>query len=153
MKIFQAVCLLVCTPALALAQATPPPDESSKPQPLYPIVAKEHAGPGRIGVRLVWDKATGLPYIAAMTRGGPAADFGFEVGDIIIKIDKNYTSTLSDEDARLALHGEPGSAVELTVQRGDNPKLIIRSLERRVPAPNADGDDMVNPPMDETAKP
>jgi C-terminal processing protease CtpA/Prc len=152
MKLLQAVCLLVLTPALALAQATPPPDESSKPQPLVPILAKDHSGPGRIGVRLVWDKATAQPYIAAMTRGGPAADFGFRVGDVIVKIDKNYTNTMSEEDARLALHGDPGSAVELTVQRDDDPKLIVRSLERRVPPPGADGDDMVNPPMSEVGK-
>jgi C-terminal processing protease CtpA/Prc len=153
MKFLHAVCLLVCIPALARAQATPPPDASTKAKPIEPIVAKDHAGAGRIGVRLVFDKATGQPYIAAITRGGPAADFGFRVGDLIIKIDKNYTTTLTEDEARLALHGDPGSAVELTVQRDDNPKLIIRSLERRIPPPNADGEDMVNPPMSEVAKP
>jgi C-terminal processing protease CtpA/Prc len=153
MKLLHAVCLVVFTPALAFAQATPPADASTKEKPVEPIVAKDHSGPGRIGVRLMFDKATGQPYISAMTRGGPAADFGFRVGDVIIKIDKNYTNTLSEDEARLALHGDPGTAVELTVQRGDNPRFIIRSLERRVPAANADGDDLVNPPMDETAKP
>jgi C-terminal processing protease CtpA/Prc len=132
-----------------MAQATPPPDASTKAQPVEPVVASEHSGPGRIGVALNFDKTTHQPTIAILTRGGPAADFGFRVGDVIIKIDKNYTNTLSEDDARLALHGEPGSAVELTVQRGDNPKLIIRSLVRRIPSPNAE--DMVNPPMDEVA--
>jgi C-terminal processing protease CtpA/Prc len=152
MKIFHAACLLVFIPALALAQATPPPDASAKPQPVEPVLASQHSGPGRIGVGLVFDKTTGQPSIAILTRGGPAADFGFRVGDVIIKIDKNYTNTLSEEEVRLALHGEPGSAIELTVQRDDNPKLIIRSLERRIPPPNPDADNMVNPPMDVSAK-
>ena len=57
----------------------PPPDATSKPGPFQPLVAKEHQGLGRIGVRLAFDKATGLPHIIALTRGGPAADFGHKL--------------------------------------------------------------------------
>jgi len=151
MKLFLAACLTGFLPALALAQATPPPDATVKAPPFEPIVAKDHAGPGRIGVRLSYDKATGLPQISALTRGGPAADFGFRVGDVIIKIGKNYTNTLSQDEISLALHGEPGTAVELTIQRDDDPHYIIRSLSRRVLS--SDAEDMVNPPMSGVAKP
>jgi C-terminal processing protease CtpA/Prc len=112
---------------------------------------KNHQGPGRIGVRIEFDKATGIPYIASLIRGGPAEDFGFRVGDKLIKIDKNYTTTLTQEQVSLALHGQPGTGVELTIQRDDDPHYIIRSLERRVLPPGAQ--EMVNPPMSGVAQP
>jgi len=72
------------------------------------------------------------------------------VGDVIIKIDKNYTNTLSQDEVSLALHGRPGTGVELTIQRDDNPKLIVRAVERRILPAGAE--DMVAPPMSEVAK-
>ena len=71
MKLLLAACLTGLLPAVALAQATPTPDAPAKNPPFQPIVAKEHQGLGRIGVRLEYDKATGLPHIAALVRGGP----------------------------------------------------------------------------------
>src|SRR5271155_2245895 len=64
MKLLLTACLTGFLPALALAQATPPPDAPPKAAPFQPIVAKDHEGLGRIGVRLEYDKVTGLPYIA-----------------------------------------------------------------------------------------
>src|SRR5260221_11919260 len=132
MKPLHAACLLALLPTLAFAQATPPVDTSTKVQPFEPVLVKDHSGLGRIGVRLTFDKATGLPMISALTRGGPAVDFGFRVGDVIIKIGKNYTSTLTQDEVSLALHGEPGTGVELTIQRDDDPKYIVRAVERRI---------------------
>ena len=84
-------------------------------------------------MRLVFDKATGLPRIIALTRGGPAADFGLRAGDVIIRIDKNYTSTLTQEEVSLALHGQPGTGLlSLTIMRDDDPRYIIRAVERRI---------------------
>ncbi len=138
MKMLLAAGLLAFVPLLASAQATNTVDAPAKPKPIEPIIANAHSGPGRIGVRLEFSKDTGLPQIVGMTRGGPAADFGFQIGDIIIKIDKNYTNSLTPDEARLALHGEPGTGVELTVQRGDDPRLVVRAVERRVLPANAE---------------
>ena len=149
MKTFHAACLIGFLPALALAQSALPPDTSTQKQPFEPVLAANHQGPGRIGVRLDYDKATGLPHIAALTRGGPAEDFGFRVGDVIIKIDKNYTTTLTQDEISLALHGQPGTGVQLVIQRDDDPHLIVRSLYRQVLPPDAQ--DMVNPPMSAVA--
>jgi C-terminal processing protease CtpA/Prc len=149
MKSILAAAFLGFAPLLALAQTTPPPDEPVRPKPFQPIIASQHDGPGRIGVRLVFLHDSGLPQIAGLTRGGPAADVGFRVGDIIIKIDKNYTNSLSPDDAKLALHGQPGTGVELTVQRGNDPKLITIACERRVLP--ADAIDELNPDTDEVA--
>ena len=140
MKIIAKSVLVTITSALLLSTASygqpilssTPSDEAAKPKPVQPVVASQHSGPGRIGVRLAFLKDSGLPQIVAMTRGGPAADYGFCVGDVIIKIDKNYTNSLTQDEVKLALHGEPGTGVELTVQRGDDPKLIVRGIERRV---------------------
>jgi carboxyl-terminal processing protease len=150
MKLFLAACLTGFLPALALAQATPPPDATTKPAPFQPLVAKEHQGLGRIGVRLAFDKISGLPRIIALTRGGPAADFGFRAGDVIIRIDKNYTNTLTQEEVSLALHGQPGTGVELTIMRDDDPHYIIRAVERRIL--HADQEDIAQPPRSEVGE-
>jgi len=150
MKLLLTVCLTGILPAIALAQATPPPDAATKAAPFEPLVAKEHQGLGRIGVRLAFDKETGLPRIIALTRGGPAADFGFRAGDVIIRIDKNYTNTLTQEEVSLALHGEPGTGVELTIQRDDDPHYIIRAVERRIL--RADQEDIAQPPRSEVGE-
>jgi S1-C subfamily serine protease len=127
-----ASAFFLSTTAFGQPMGSTPPDESAKPKPIQPVLARHHSGPGRIGVRLIFLKDSGLPQIAAMTRGGPAADYGFCIGDVIIKIDKNYTNSLTQEEVKLALHGEPGTGVELTVQRGDDPKLIVKAIERRI---------------------
>jgi C-terminal processing protease CtpA/Prc len=132
MKTLLAVCLLAMLPAFASAQTIGPTDQPVKPKPIVPVLARDHSGPGRIGVRLAFSKETGLPQIVGMIRGGPAADYGFCIGDVIIKIDKNYADSLTPDEVRLALHGEPGTGVELTVQRGDDPRLIIHSIARRI---------------------
>ncbi len=146
MKTLCAACFIGFLPVLALAQTVPPLDTApTTPPPFEPVLASAHQGPGRIGARIEYDKVTGLPYIAALIRGGPAEDFGFRVGDFIIKIDKNFTNTLTPEQVSLALHGEPGTGVQLTIQRDDDPRYIVRSLSRRVLAPGSQ--DVVNPPM------
>ena len=150
MKLILTACLTGFLPVVALAQSVPPPDPTSKPAPFQPLVAKEHEGLGRIGVRLAFDKDTGLPRIIALTRGGPAADFGFRAGDVIIRIDKNYCSTLSQEEVSLALHGQPGTGVELTIQRDDDPHYIIRAVERRIL--RADQEDIAQPPRSEVGE-
>jgi C-terminal processing protease CtpA/Prc len=149
MKLFLAACLTGFLPAVAFAQASPPADVTKAP-PFRPLVAKEHEGLGRIGVRLAYDKDTGLPRIISLTRGGPAADFGLRAGDVIIRIDKNYTTTLSQDEISLALHGEPGTGVELTIMRDDDPRYIIRAVERRIL--RADQEDIAQPPRSEVGE-
>jgi C-terminal processing protease CtpA/Prc len=146
MKFLLPVLLVGLTSVGAMAQATMPPDQKVKPKPFAPIIAREHAGPGRIGVRLVFAK-DGTCIIGGLIRGGPAADLGFRVGDVILKIDKNSIDSLSQDEARLALHGNPGTGVELTVQRGDNPRFIVRAVERRI-LPN-DMAEITQPPVAE----
>jgi C-terminal processing protease CtpA/Prc len=152
MKTLRAACLIGFLPVLALAQ--PEPEKAVKlpvAPPFEPVLPQNHQGDGRLGLRLDYDKNTGIPTIVALIRGGPAEDFGFRVGDHLIKIDKNFTNTLSYDQIRLALHGQPGTPVELTIQRDDDPHLIIRSLSRRVL--RIEAQEMVNPPMSEVMHP
>jgi len=150
MKLILAACLIGLLPAVAFAQTLAPADDSSKPKPFQPVLLQQHSGLGRIGVRLVFDKVTGVPSIAGLTKGGPAVDYGFRVGDVIIKIDKNLTTSLTEEDVHLALRGQPGTGVELTVMRDDDPKFLVRAVERRI-LPD-DAEEMINPPLSEVAK-
>ena len=64
---------------------------------------------------------------------------------MIIKIDRNFTNSLTQDEIKTALHGEPGTGVELTVQRGDNPDLIVRAIQRRIISPYAE--DIVTPAL------
>jgi len=150
MKFLVIAAVLVSATLVARAQVptTPPPDDKNKPKPFNPIVASQHAGDGRIGVRLVFNK-DGSCVIGGLVRGGPAYDVGFRVGDTIVKIDKNFVDTLSADDARVALHGQPGTGVELTVMRDDNPRFIVRAAERRV-LPD-DVEEMTQPPVSSVA--
>lgn len=147
MKSLLTACIISLLPAFAFGQATAPADETVKPKPIQPILAREHSGPGRIGVRLAFEKETGLPQIVGMVRGGPAADFGFQIGDVIIKIDKNFTNSLTQDEIKMALHGEPGTGLELTVRRGDDPRLVVRAVERRILPANSE--DVLTPMLTE----
>ena len=118
--------------ARAQVPTTPPPDDKNRPKPFAPVLLSQHSGAGRVGVRLVFAK-DGSCIIGGLVRGGPAYDVGFRVGDVVVKIDKNYVNTLSPGEARLALHGQPGTGVELTVMRDDNPRL--HRAGRRAPRP------------------
>jgi C-terminal processing protease CtpA/Prc len=150
MKTFLAACFAVCLPAVAFAQASLPTDAPPRPPPFQPIVPEEHAGLGRIGVRLGFDKVTGLPFIAGLIRGGPAVDYGLRVGDVIIKIDKNLTASLTPDECSLALHGQPGTGVELTIMHDDETHYTVLAVERRVL--HADQEELIHPPISEVAK-
>jgi C-terminal processing protease CtpA/Prc len=146
--VYAAFLALFTLGARAQMPTTPPPDNKDKPKPFAPILVSQHQGAGRIGIRLVFEK-DGTCLIGGLVRGGPADDVGFRVGDTVIKIDKNLVSTLTPNEARLALHGLPGTGVELTVMRDDNPRYIVRAAERRV-LPRA-VEEMSQPPIDESS--
>jgi hypothetical protein len=151
MKLLLTACFTGLLPVLAFAQTIAPVDpNAAKPAAFQPILAKDHQGLGRIGVHLGYDKDSPLPKIVALIRGGPAADFGFRAGDVIIRIDKNYTSTMTQDEISLALHGEPGTGVELTIQRDDDPHYIIRAVERRII--HADQEYIAQPPRSEVGE-
>jgi predicted metalloprotease with PDZ domain len=145
---YAAFLALLTLGARAQMPTTPPPDDKDKPKPFAPVLVSQHQGAGRIGVRLVFEK-DGTCLIGGLVRGGPAYDVGFRVGDTVIKIDKNLVSSLTPNEARLALHGRPGTGVELTVMRDDNPRYIVRAAERRV-LPN-EVEEMSQPPVSESA--
>ena len=144
MKTRHLACLIGLLPTLAFAQTPPPGSAAPTDKPFQPVLARDHMGAGRIGALIAIDKATGLPKIVALTRGGPAVDYGFMIGDVILRIDKNLTSTLTEDEIHLALRGEPGTGVELTVMRNDDPNYIVRAIERRVLP--ADAEEMIKPP-------
>ena len=78
MKFTVCIAFLVLMTVGARAQmpTTPPPDAKDKPKPFAPIIASQHSGPGRIGVRLVFQK-DGTCVIGGLVRGGPAFDARF----------------------------------------------------------------------------
>ncbi len=135
--------LTVAADAQAVSDAVPahPPGSSAlpsnKPVPVDPFVAADHEGTGRLGMRIGFLPVTGLPYIVAITQGGPAMDYGFRVGDVIIRIGKNDPLSLTPEQVKLSLHGVPGSSIELTIQRNDEPHPRAIAVQRRELPPDA----------------
>ncbi len=146
MKLFLATCFIALIPAFASAQTDAP-----KPAPVEPVLAKYHAGYGRVGVRLGTDKKTGLPQIIALIHNGSAQYYGLKVGDILVRIDKNLTSTLSGDEISLALRGPVGSSVEVAVQREDNPHYFVIAMKRQAMTPFSN--DKLNPPTDSLYEP
>ncbi len=146
MKTLLAAGLIGLLPTAALAQT----DADTKPPLFQPVLPKDHQGLGRIGVRVEFQKGTGLPQIVALIRGGPAADYGLRAGDVIIRIDKNFTNTMSPDEVKLALRGQPGTGVELTIERDDDPHYIIRAVERRILY--ADQEEIAQPPRSEVGE-
>lgn len=76
-------------------------------------------GGGFVGIGVELGFKNGNLVIIAPQDGSPAKEAGLQAGDIITAIDKTPVSTLSEEEAVQALRGERGSAVKLTVQRGE----------------------------------
>lgn len=119
-------------------QSLPPP----KPPMIEPFHPEAHTGSGRLGMRIEFLK-NGLPIITALTQGGPAMDFGLRVGDVILRIGKNDPLSLTKDQVKLSLHGDPGSSVELSIERNDCVKPLLIAIKRReLPTDSVD----TNPP-------
>lgn len=83
-----------------------------------------------IGIEVV--QSNGDLRIVSPIDGTPAARAGIEPGDIIRAINGRSTEDLTLEEAIKHMRGEPGSEVELTLERADRDEPIELTLERAV---------------------
>lgn len=83
-----------------------------------------------IGIEVV--QSNGDLRIVSPIDGTPAAQAGIEPGDIIRAINGRSTEGLTLEEAVKHMRGEPGSEVELTLERADRDEPIELTLERAV---------------------
>jgi carboxyl-terminal processing protease len=83
--------------------------------------------PGSIGAVLSQGKSDGRVLVRETPTGYPAAQAGMEPGDEILLIDGRDVRTMAPETVHLALEGEVGSTVRLTVlRRGKIERLALR---------------------------
>ncbi|MFN2441932.1 MAG: S41 family peptidase [Thermoanaerobaculia bacterium] len=100
---------------------------------------RDYAQPETTGVGLVVSRRFGYGYVIAPLEGSPAEKAGIEAGDFIELIDGRPTQEMALWEIRSALHGEPGSKVEISVLRGSMSKREEMSLERNrfeIPPPS-----------------
>ena len=74
----------------------------------------------------------GLPLIIGVFRDSPADRAGLRTGDVVIAVDRRPTA---DEDLDTVIdwvRGEAGTAVVLTIRRGDGPERDIRIVRAEV---------------------
>lgn len=77
------------------------------------------AAVGSVGAVLGRDRDTGALHVREAPEGLAAHDAGLLPGDRIKMIDGVYADELDEKQIRALLRGEVGSAVRLTVIRGD----------------------------------
>lgn len=74
----------------------------------------------------------GLLYVMSPMDDSPAKKAGIRMGDVIIKIDGEFTKNLSLTDAVKKLRGPKGSTVMLTISREGVSNLINVSIKREI---------------------
>jgi carboxyl-terminal processing protease len=82
------------------------------------------AAVGSIGAVLGRDNETRALYVRDVPLGMAADRAGLVPGDEILMIDGIYVRDLTEKDIRARLRGEIGSAVELTVVRGNDVRNV-----------------------------
>ena len=83
------------------------------------------------GVGLQIDVRDGWITVIAPMPGGPAIEAGLQIGDRIVEIDGKPTHDLTPEEAQRTLRGNPGSEVQLTVERPGVEAKLPFALRRR----------------------
>lgn len=85
-----------------------------------------------IGVRI--DAAEdGRPLIVGVFRGSPAETADLQPGDIIVAVDSEPTAGQDLDEVASRIRGEPGSTVQMTIQRGvDGPESELTIVRAEV---------------------
>lgn len=86
-----------------------------------------------VGIGVTMEQYGNSVRITDVTKGGPADEAGFMIGDLIVYVDRrDYTNTTIAQLAQI-IRGEEGTEVTVTVKRTENGKdlYITRTLTRR----------------------
>lgn len=87
----------------------------------------EYAG---IGIQIMGNYATGLCTISRVFLDSPALDVGLRKGDVLTRVEDIDVVTTTLQDAVNIMRGEPGTPVNVQVQRGD--QLLDFVVDRAV---------------------
>ena len=87
----------------------------------------EYAG---LGIQIMGNYATGLCTISRVFLDSPALDAGLRKGDVLTRVEDIDVVTTTLQDAVNIMRGEPGTPVNVQVQRGD--QLLDFVVDRAV---------------------
>lgn len=82
-----------------------------------------------IGANVKYIASTGYLKITRVRSGSPCYDAGVLAGDVIVKINGDDVSAMSYTDATNRLQAEPGTAIKLTLLRGDQTLNLTVSVQ------------------------
>lgn len=98
------------------------------------------------GVGMEVGQENGMIIVIAPLKGSPAEAAGMRTGDIILKINEMETRGLSVEEAVTFIRGEEGTAVTLTISRGDVAPFEVEIVRQVINIPSIEtkkiGDDV-----------
>ena len=84
-----------------------------------------------IGAYVRYDSNVGFARLGEIFEGSPAQESGLKEGDLIIKVDEQYTKNMSLEDVIALIKGEEGTKVMLTIMREGDNEIYEFEVERR----------------------
>ncbi len=126
---------LVLAGSLALAIG-PTPKCTRDTQACLDHLATAMKGRGWMGVDLQIDKATGGLSVQRVVAGGPAAQAGIQVGDVLVAANGvRYTPDPDEAQRRLFQQMKPGATFTYTVQRDGSEREVSVTLVE-MPASN-----------------
>lgn len=85
-----------------------------------------------IGIGVELDYSTGQPVIIAPIDGSPADEAGLRTGDVIVAIDGQQTSALTQMDVFSLLRGDEGASVDLTIAREGEDEFTVTLVRRLI---------------------
>ncbi len=96
--------------------------------------AARAVGSGRSGILVL--KERGMPYVANVWEGSPAAGAEVEVGDLIAEVNGRSTRLLPLWELHTLLAGAPGTKLELEmIRRGEPRTVTLELVDMPAPAP------------------
>ncbi len=87
-------------------------------------------GFGGLGIEIGTED--GMPKVIAPIEDTPAARAGILTGDLITRIDDEPTKGMTLTDAVKKMRGEPGTPIDLTIQRAGSPKPLQFHIVREM---------------------
>jgi carboxyl-terminal processing protease len=104
-----------------LLESLDPDNEHLTPEEYAMASRGGSAGPAEVGLTL--SKRRGYIVVVAVAAGSPAAESGMRTGDVLVTIDGRPTRVMGVWQATQALRGRPGTAVILTLNALEAPRL------------------------------
>ncbi|MEO6725354.1 MAG: S41 family peptidase, partial [Blastocatellia bacterium] len=98
------------------------------------------------GIGVTVNQRNGRIYVLGVSLGMPAEKAGLRYGDAILTVDGQSAKGWTQSDALKNVRGEPGTSLEMTVERAGQPEPITVTIKRdEVPFPSVRNSFLLKP--------